>query len=245
LGDAPGYALLRTWPVLVILSVPTKRGIIVLLETPPASRPPLIAVRGRPVRIRLGRGLWAVIAAVFAAVGLLGVFVVEPRTAPPLHAANTQGWLYPQDGTVARDTSIGAVSESVVPIRRGEMQGIVFDVVNPSRYSQTILGLAPDAIMPGSHPGEPRLAVATSGNAQGSGQYRYADQAAVPAHQSRFVEITWPSDNCVPVGGTISIAAVSLRVRVFGVTRTEHVTLISEVGVRGTPASDTNDGATC
>lgn len=218
---------------------------IVLLETPPASRPPLIAVRGRPVRIRLGRGLRAVIAAVFAAVALLGVFVVEPRTAPALHAANSQGWIYPQDGTAASDTSIGTVSQTVVPIRRGDTQGIVFDVVNPSRYSQTIIGLAPDAIMPGSHPGEARLAVATSGNAQGSGQYRYADQAAVPAHQSRFVEITWPSDNCVPNGAITSIASVSLRVRVFGVTRTENVPLISEVGVRGTPASDTNDGATC
>jgi hypothetical protein len=244
-GDAPGYALLRAWSVLVILSVPTKGGTTVLLETPPAGRPPLIAVRGRPVRIGLGRGLWAVLAAVFAAVALLGVFVVEPRNAPPLHAANTQGWIYPQDGTIASDTSIGAVSETVVPIRRGEMQGIVFDVANPSRYSQTILGLAPDAIMPGSHPGEARLAVATRGNAQDSAQYRYADQAAVPPHQSRFVEITWPSDNCVPDGGTISIDAVSLRVRVFGVTRTEHVTLISQVGVRGTPTSDTNDGATC
>ena len=202
-------------------------------------------MRGRPVRIRLGRGLWAVIAAVFAAVALLGVFVVEPRTAPPLHAASTQGWFYPQDATVARDTSIGAVSQTVVPIRRGEMQGIVFNVVNPSGYSQTILGLVPDAIMPGSHPGEARLTVATSGNAQDFGQYRYADQAAVPAHQSRFVEITWPSDNCVPLGGTITIDAVSLRVRVFGVTRTEHVRLLSAVGVRGSPASDTNDGATC
>jgi hypothetical protein len=197
------------------------------------------------VRIRLGRGVWAAIAAVFAAVALLGVFVVEPRTAPPLRAANTQGWIYPQDGTVASNTSIGAVSQTVVPIRRGEMQGIVFDVVNPSRYSQTILGLVPDEIMPGSRPGEARLTVATSGNAQDSRQYRYADQADVPPHQSRFIEITWPSDNCVADGGTVSIDAVSLRVRVFGVTRTEHVPLILEVGVRGTPASDTNDGATC
>jgi hypothetical protein len=155
--------------VLVILSVPTKRGMTVLLETQPASRPPLIAVRGRPVRIGLGRGLWAVIAALFAAVALLGVFVVEPRAAPPLHAANTQGWFYPQDGTVASDTSIGTVSQTVVPIRRGEMQGIVFDVVNPSRYSQTILGLVPDAILPGSHRGEARLAVATSGKRQRAG----------------------------------------------------------------------------
>jgi hypothetical protein len=217
----------------------------VLLETPPAGRPPLIAVRGRPVRIRLGRAVWAVIAAVFAAVALLGVFVVEPRTAPPLHAANTQGWIYPQDGNVANETSIGAVSETVVPIRRGQMQGIVFDVLNPSRYSQTILGLVPDEIMPGSHPGEARLTVATSGDAQDSQQYRYADHAAVPPHQSRFVEITWPSDNCVPTGAVVSIDSVSLRVRVFGLTRTERVPLISQVGVRGTPASDTNDGATC
>jgi hypothetical protein len=99
--------------------------------------------------------------------------------------------------------------------------------------------------MPGSHPGEARLAVATSGNAQDSGQYRYAAQAAVPPHQSRFVEITWPSDNCVPDGGIVGIDAVSLRVRVFGVTRTERVRLISEVAVRGTPASDANRGATC
>jgi hypothetical protein len=218
----------------------------VLLERPPAERPPLIAVRGRPVRIRLGRGLWAVIAAVFATLALLGVFVVEPRTAPPLHAANTQGWIYPQDGTVAVDTSIGIASETVVPIRRGEMQGIVFDVVNPSRYSQTILGLVPDEIMPGSRPGEARLTVATSSdNAHDYEQYRYVDQAAVPPHQSRFVEITWPSDNCVSDGASMSIDAVSLRVRVFGVTRTENVTLNSEVGVRGTPSSDANDGAIC
>ncbi len=101
---------------------------IVLLEKPPGGRPPLIAVRGRPVRVRLGRRFWLVIAAVLAAVALLGVFVVEPRTAPPLRAANTQGWLFPQDGTVASDTSIGTVSQSIVPIRRGQMQGIVFDV---------------------------------------------------------------------------------------------------------------------
>lgn len=217
-----------------------------LLETAPSGRPPLIAVRGRPVRIRLDRRLWAAIAAVFATTALLGVFVVEPRTAPPLHAANSQGWIYPQDGDVAVDTSIGIASETVVPIRHGEMQGIVFDVVNPSRYSQTILGLVPDEILPGSRPGEARLAVATSGNAQDSEQqYRYADQAAVPPHQSRFIEITWPSDNCITDGGTMSLDAVSLRVRVFGVTRTENVTLNSEVGVRGTPASDANDGATC
>jgi hypothetical protein len=46
-------------------------------------------------------------------------------------------------------------------------------------------------------------------------------------------------------GASMSIDAVSLRVRVFGVTRTENVTLNSEVGVRGTPSSDANDGATC
>jgi hypothetical protein len=217
----------------------------VLLETPSASRPPLIAVCGRPVRIRLGRGVWAVIAAVFAAVALLGVFVIEPRTAPPLRAANTQGWIYPQDSSGVTDTSIGTVRLSVVPIRRGQLQGIDFDVHNPSRYPQTILGLGSQALMPGSHPGEARIAVATSGNAQDSEQYSYAGQAVVPPHQSRFVEITWPSDNCVPVGGTISIDAVNLRVRVFGVTRTENVPLLSQVGVRGTPASDTNYGATC
>ncbi len=218
----------------------------VLLDRPPASKPPLIAVRGRPVRIRLGRAFWAVAAAVFAAVALLGVFVVEPRTAPALRAANTQGWIYPQDGDVASDTSIGAVSLTAVPIRHGEIQGIVFDVFNPSRYSQTILGLVPDLVMPGSHPGEARVTVATSSNiALDSAQYRYVDQAAVPPHQSRFVEVTWRSDNCVPVGGTMSIDAVPLRVRVFGVTRTENVRLFSEVGVRGTTASDTNDGATC
>jgi hypothetical protein len=218
----------------------------VVLERLPTSRPPLIAVRGRPVRIRLGRRLWVITAAVLAAVALLGVFVIQPRTAPPLHAANTQGWIYPQDGAVASWKSIGIASETVVPIRRGEMQGIVFDVLNPSRYSQTIVGLVPDEIMPGSHPGEARLTVATSSdNAHDSEQYIYADQAAIPPHQSRFIEIAWPSDNCVPVGGTMSIDTVSLRVRVFGVTRTENVTLNSEAGVRGTPASDTNDGATC
>jgi hypothetical protein len=217
----------------------------VLLDTPPASKPPLIAVRGRPVRIRLDRGVWAALAAAFAVVALLGVFVIEPRTAPPLRAANTQGWIYPQDGSAATWTSIGSVSETLVPIRRGQSQGIEFDVLNPSRYSQTILGLVPEALMPGSHPGEARIVVATSGNPQDSGHYSYADQAVVPPHQSRFVEITWPSDNCVPVGGSVSIVAVSLRVRVFGVTRTENVSLQSQVGVRGTPASDTNDGATC
>ena len=217
----------------------------VLLEKPPGSRPPLIAVRGRPVRVRLGRGFWVVIAAVLAAVALLGVFVVEPETASPLHEANTQGWLFAQDGNVASDTSIGMVTQTIVPIRRGQTQGIDFDVINPSRYSQTILGLVPDELMPGSHPGEARLGVAISGTADDSGHYRYADQATVPPHQSRFVEITWPSDNCVPNGGTMSIDAVSLRVRVFGATRIEHVSLISAVGVRGTPASDANDGATC
>jgi hypothetical protein len=154
--------------------------------------------------------------------------------------------IYPQDGNVEVDSSIGMASETVVPIRRGQMQGIVLDVLNPSRYSQTILGLVPDEIMPGSRPGEARLAVATSGNAQESEQqYRYASQAAVPPHQSRFVEISWPSDNCVSAGATMGIDTVSLRVRVFGVTRTENVTLISEAAVRGTPASDANDGATC
>lgn len=218
---------------------------IVLLEKAPGSRPPLIAVRGRPVRVRLGRRFWVVTAAVLAAVALLGVFVVEPTTAPPLRAADTWGWIYPQDGNVASHTSIGFVSQSIVPIRRGQTQGIVFNVVNPSRYSQTILGLVPDELMPGSHRGEARLVVATSGNAQDSAQYGYADQAAVPPHQSRFVEITWPSDQCEADGATESIDAVSLRVRVFGVTRTEHVPLMSEVGVRGTPASDPNNGATC
>lgn len=216
-----------------------------LLDTPPASKPPLIAVRGRPVRIPLDRRPWAAIAAVLAAVALVGVFVIEPRTAPPLRAADTQGWIYPQDGNVATWTSIGAVSETLVPIRRGELQGIDFDVVNPSRYSQTIIGVLPDELMPGSHRGEAHVAVATSGNPQDSGHYSYAEQAVVPPHQTRFVEVTWLSDNCVPVGGSSSIVAVSLRVRVFGVTRTENVPLISQAGVRGTSASDASDGATC
>lgn len=234
----------ETWSGLAILSVSTK-GEDVLLDTPPASRPPLIAVRGRPVRIRLGRRVWAVVAAACTGVALLGVFVIEPRTAPPLRAFTTQGWMYPQDGDAETDTSIGNVRLTVVPIRRGHVQGIDFDVVNPSRYSQTVLGLAPEQIMPGSHPGEARLAVSTSGTANDAGQYSYVDRAAVPPHQSRSLEITWPSDNCLPVGGTTSIDAVSLRVRVFGLTRTEQVPLMLQVGVSGTPASDTNDGASC
>jgi hypothetical protein len=209
---------------------------------PPSQPLPLLATRGKLVRPPWTRWFWAVTAFLLAVLGVLGVTEIAPRTATPLRAAGTLGWIFPQDGEHASYASAAGGSQVTVPVRSGAPQGVYFDVYNPSDLSQTIVGLQPDMYLPGRLG---RVQVGVSGAtyyAGNSADAVFADHVSIAPHQTRWVRLTWQSTTCEVAARSSVIATVRLVVKVRSVERNESIHLPIAFGVDGPSNPPPGDG---
>jgi hypothetical protein len=191
----------------------------------PGPQPALRKLRNRLGRVRWWT--WVVTAVVVAVLGTGAGFLVSMNTAAPLIASGAIGWLYPADQAAATEASADDITQTTVPYRYGQRQGILVTLVNESDWSQEIVGVPGDWGF-GSQPGETKVSVQSSNfNEFGfglSGKVAYASPGVIPPGASRDVLLSWTSDVCMGGGGII-IDQVVLQVRVGPVTRTETVHL--------------------
>jgi hypothetical protein len=188
-------------------------------------RPPAI----RRLRNRLGRvrwWTWTAIAVLILALGTGAGFLISMNSAAPL-IVQSAGWLYPADQARAVETSADAVTQTTVPVRSGQTQGIELLLVNSSDWTQVILGPAPDWQPFSITPWQVTVQTGPDINQLGtaaSGSISYVSLGAISPHTARWVHLTWTSDPCTgPVAGIVD--SVSLQVRVGVSTRTEVIAL--------------------
>jgi hypothetical protein len=175
-----------------------------------AAAGPVPPTAGRKLRNRLGRvrwWTWAVTGLVIAVLGTGSGFLTSMNTAPQLIASGEIGWLYPADQSVAVITTAGDVTQTAVPYRFGQQQGIVAELVNDSDWTQRITGVAPDWGF-GALPGESQVTT-----------------VAVPPHSSRLVHVWWTSNECMGANGGVGRPDIELLARVGTITRTEDIQL--------------------
>jgi hypothetical protein len=191
----------------------------------------------RPLRYRFGRRGWAAIAAGLAAVCVLSTWLGLYLTTPGLSVGGSSSWLYPQDEAHAVDSSTLGAFASTVPARRGQRQGFVFEVENPSSSAQTILGLATSTDSPTGLIGmagvtDVQVGVSTYANYTGASagylSLHFTAQQTLQPGQFRFIRVTWLTDSCSLSngGGTTGTDQLNLQVQVGWFSREEDLTLL-------------------
>jgi hypothetical protein len=192
---------------------------------------------GQPVTRRLRNWLgrvrwwvWAAFAILVLMVGTGAGFLDSMKSAATPNVIGS-GWLYPVDTARAIDTTAGGSSQTTVPVRSGQRQGILLQVVNNSDWTQVILGADPRwyvvtftgvqvDVESGPHltqVGEP-LSSAT-----------YLSPGVIPPHSFRYVRVSWTSNVCLVGNGSETwFGDIPLLVRVGVITRTEDVNLDGE-----------------
>jgi hypothetical protein len=196
----------------------------------------------RSVLRRRSRRFWTIAGAVIAVAGVLAGLLVSVETAAPLAWNGASGgWWYPQDNKHEVDTEAGNAEQTTVPVRWHQQQGLLIQITNYSRYTQTVLGYAPGTAQGlgsdlGAHlglstdvdthayPGDPKT-------------QRYALPVSIPPGHTRWLRVLWTSSACIGKGIIESINQLSLRVRVGWIARTETVSLGESWALEGTAQS--------
>jgi hypothetical protein len=198
----------------------------------PASPRPRRALLARP-----GRRFWALAGAVVLAAAIVTWLGVPVWTAGVLQTGGAEGWWYPQDAAREVDTMADGAQQYTVPVRPGQRQGLVFDIYNPSPWTQTVLGWAMYSVQsPGSTFSQ--LSLSTRGYAHGFAGLPRSDHyglpGAIPPHSTRVIRLMWTSGhNCLPAGESEGIDQLKLSVRVGLFQRTEVVSLGGEWALSG------------
>ena len=146
-------------------------------------------------------------------------------TAPALElGAGGYGWWSLGPSLHVVNTTADGHSQTTIPVRSGQRQGILITVYNPSDWTQTIVGVTdwPYSLA------NPRVA-ASLHNPYGHGvafpPALYIASAAIPPRQARVVRLTWTSEICLWRGGSIILDNLTLRVRVGWFTESQNVNL--------------------
>ena len=178
---------------------------------------------------------WVAAAVLVPALGTGAGLLISMNSAAPL-TSDAAGWLYSADQARAVEVSADADTQTTVPVRSGQRQGIEMLVWNYSDWTQVILG-------PGPHwqpfSDEPiQISVQTGGivNQDGtvlSGRGSYVSPGAIAPHTARWVRVIWTSDACMPSSEVGIITVIPLQVRVGVITRTEDVTPIEGFALQG------------
>jgi hypothetical protein len=190
----------------------------------------------RPLRYRLSRRGWGAIAAGVALICVLSTWLGLYLTTPSLTLGGSSSWLYPQDEARSVDSSTLGAFASTVPARRGQRQGFVVEVMNPSNSAQTVLGIASPTDSPTGLVGmgditDVAIGVSTYSNYTGAsfgmlGLHFTVPQTIQPG-QFRFIRVTWLTDSCSTGGdaGTTGTDQLALEVQVGWFSREEDLNL--------------------
>ncbi len=182
----------------------------------------------RRLGVRLHRARWqswvlAVIVALLLASG--AGRLVQIVTAPLLQAVGGDAWVYARDYDREVDTQADGADQTTVPIRSGQLQGLVINVRNPSDFTETVLGLAPASNPFGKATvgvSEPNPVIAEGAMIRSA---RYTLPEDVPPGQIRLVEVLWRSSLCLGRGAQAGIQQIQLRVRVGWLVSTDTIPL--------------------
>jgi hypothetical protein len=182
----------------------------------------------RQARVRRRR-LLAILGPVVLVAGLVAWYLVAVLTAPALAYNGGAGWWYPQDSSHAVQTSADGVTQTTVPMRWHQRQGLFVQVYNYSGWTQTVLGFAPGTAQSPGSLSAAQLGISTRESAHGwpgvPTAQRYAVPVSIPPGQSRWLRVLWTSDICEVPGSSLGIDQLTLAVRVGWITRHEVVSL--------------------
>lgn len=218
LGDAPGDEEVEE--VLRRLGPPSQ-----LLPAPGRRPGPREWVRTRASQLRGVPRAWlaALVAAVLVLVGV-GGYGIALLTAPSLqYDVGASGWWYPADSRDATTASAGNVTQSNTIMRFGHEQGFVFQIINPSSWSQTVLGPTPGEVSIGVSPLQVAVAVPAPNDLGRMFELHYGDGVTIPPHHVALLRLLWRTNDCFPAGSGAAMSSVAVRVRVGGLTRTEEI----------------------
>ena len=186
-------------------------------------------LRNRLARVRWWT--WAVTGLIMAVLAAGSGFLIAMNTAPQLIASGEIGWLYPADQAAAVITTAGGETQTAVPYRFGQQQGITVDLVNDSDWTQQVVAVGPDWGF-GALPGESHVSVEGGpgldeggDTATGLRSGSYTLPGDIPPHSTRNVHVWWTSNECMGANGGVGVPDIELLVRVGTVTRTEDITL--------------------
>lgn len=172
--------------------------------------------------------VWTAIAVLVLALGTGAGYLISVNTAAPLIASGEIGWLYPADQALAAGTTADDVTQTAVPYRFGQRQGIEVSLVNDSDWTQEIVGVGPMWQF-GSLPGTSQASVESAPHfTEAGGEVlgtSYTLNGGIPPHSVRIVRVYWTSDECMAAHEGNIIDSVALQVRVGGITRTENIPL--------------------
>jgi len=185
---------------------------------------------------------WIAFAVTAVLVGTATFYLIpgEPPAYRPLQFGGGAAWWYPQDYTHEHDSEADGATQSTVPVRPGQRQGIVITIYNPTDVTQTVLGPGDNADNGfwdslGFQPGQVRVSVPNL-NVDGGGMtrnIRFIIPGVIPPHQYRELRVIWVSNACSSHGGGASFDALALRVRVGWFTKIETVPLGQAWGISG------------
>lgn len=164
-------------------------------------------------------------------VGTATYYLVTYATPDSLQFGGRAGWWYAQDYNHEHESQADNATQSTVPDRPGQRQGIVINIYNPTGVTQTVLGPGTgindfrDSL--GLQPGQVRVSVPNPNVNRGGmiRNIRFVIPGAIPPHQWRELRVIWVSNACFEPSGGASLDSLTLRVRVGWLTRTEAIPL--------------------
>jgi hypothetical protein len=197
-----------------------------------------VAIAGkRPWPARVGWQIWTLITVVILAIAAVISYRAVMLSAAPIEADGGYTWLYSQDSSRQVNVQTDHGAELTVPVRPGQVQGIVVQFVNRSSQTQTVLGLvsnrspACSTLHLSVSPEDPDKLVFPPSSAAA----HYSQHGSIPPNQSRILRVLWTSARgCVGYGATAYFDQLTLRVRVGLLTRTEVVPLPAAFDLTGT-----------
>jgi hypothetical protein len=169
----------------------------------------------RWVVLRSWRFWSALVVMVVLIVGLASYAIVETSVAS-LRAAGSYSWLPPIDDAHSALTDAGREAAMTNAERFGQRQGILIDIINPSRFSQRVTGVRAFGVT------DVRLDFSTT-----TYGFDFTSSGLLPAGAIRQVRLSWISNLCLTAGAVLGIGGLDLRVRTAGFTRTQHISFLT------------------
>jgi hypothetical protein len=208
----------------------------------------------RRVRHGLGRIRWWAWTAlvVVSAAAITGAVVLDSmESATPMYLLGT-GWVYPADANRAVQSvadTITQTTQTTVPIRSGQRQGVTLFMLNKSDWTQEIVGIDPSwneyafthiqvTVASGPH-------LDQNGRPLDHTSIGFASPGAIPPNSYRLVHVTWTADPCLLNNVTTFISDIPLLVRVGLITKTEDVQLYQVFALTGPSHAPCGLGGLC